>query len=111
MTIKDRGNIKWTSMMLVEHKKKLKKIKEEEKDREKPELSEDKLQRFDYLLQEALQKNFKVKITYYHKKRFYSLTGEVIAGDKMSRSITIRKAGGDKKEILLSNIVDIKLVD
>ena len=27
MTIKDRGNIKWTSLMLVEHRKKLAKLK------------------------------------------------------------------------------------
>lgn len=32
MNFKDRGNKKWTAMMLIEHRKRLKELKESEKD-------------------------------------------------------------------------------
>jgi hypothetical protein len=35
MNIKDRGNKKWTAMMLIEHRERLKELKEHEDDREK----------------------------------------------------------------------------
>jgi hypothetical protein len=35
MNLKDRGNKKWTAMMLIEHRKRLKELKESEKNRKK----------------------------------------------------------------------------
>jgi hypothetical protein len=40
MNFKDRGNKKWTAMMLIEHRDRLKKLKEHEDDREKPTLDD-----------------------------------------------------------------------
>ena len=109
MTIKDRGNIKWTSLMLVEHKEKLKKLKEEEKNREKPELTGDELQRLDYMLREALQEKLEVVINYYRKKRFQEKKGQIVECDSINNEITL-KAGQEKMKISLSNIVDIKVI-
>jgi hypothetical protein len=110
MTIKDRGNKKWTSLMLVEHKEKLKRLKEEEKNREKPDLTGDELQRLDYMLQAAWQDNHLVRLTYYHKKQFYPFSGQIVDCDKIEEQITVNSKE-DRKEISLSDIVDIKIID
>ena len=58
--LKDRGNKKWTSLMLVEHRKKLKKIKDK-----KDNINETKKQdpqEMNEIFQKAINENIKVKI-------------------------------------------------
>ena len=60
--IKDRGNIKWTSLMLTEHREKLRELYERDKDIEKPVLDEQQLEKLDSLIREVVQFQAEVKI-------------------------------------------------
>lgn len=109
MDIKDRGNIKWTSLMLVEHRKKLEKLKESEVDKKRPELDEQIYEQFDYKLKLALKQKVEVKITYYYNKEYKNITSYIKDFNKQSNSLKLT----DKKisEIALKNIIDINLLN
>lgn len=53
--IKDRGNIKWTSLMLTEHRKKLKEIWDHDQDVKRPILDEQQLEVLENKIKEAIQ--------------------------------------------------------
>lgn len=100
--IKDRGNIKWTALMLTEHRDKLKKLKEMDGWIEKPELDEQELERLDALLQEAIKDQFTVKLLYYRDKRINELEGKLnLVGQQLFL---------DDRKLLSDNIIDIKLL-
>ena len=115
MTIKDRGNIKWASLMLVEHREKLKKLKESESNKKKPELREDELQRMDYLLKKALREKLTIKVSYYHKKNFHQWRGKIKKLRSVTRQIILSNGEnateGEKIKIELKDIVDIELLN
>jgi hypothetical protein len=69
MTIKDRGDIKWTSLMLTEHREALKKLKQEENNTNKPELDEQQLEEMNYLIQNAVKEKTRVRIIYFKENR------------------------------------------
>jgi hypothetical protein len=100
--IKDRGNIKWTSLMLTEHREALEKILKRDNDVEKPELDEQQLERLDILLKEAIRDQFSVKILYHENKRMNIIEGKI--------SIRKNQLYLNDKPILLDNIIDIKLL-
>ncbi|MFO7815524.1 MAG: YolD-like family protein [Halanaerobiales bacterium] len=108
MDIKDRGNIKWTSLMLVEHRKKLEELKESENNRERPDLDEQFYEVLNYRIEEAIEKNIEVKITYYKRKEYREITTHINKYDPQLKKLIIK----DKriKKISLKNIVEIALL-
>ncbi len=108
MDIKDRGNIKWTSLMLVEHRKKLEDLKESENDKKRLELDEQIYELFDYKIKSAIKEKIKVKITYYNNKDYKNITTYIKRFDKQRNSLKIEE--GRISEILLKDIIDINLL-
>jgi hypothetical protein len=109
MNLKDRGNKKWTAMMLIEHRKRLKELKESEKDREKPILDEQEKAAINSKLQQAVQKKLPVEIKYYEDKRFKTASG-VIKKINLDRiEIIISMEGGEQKKLSLNNLLDLRL--
>lgn len=108
MDIKDRGNIKWTSLMLVEHRKKLEELKESENDKIRIELDEQIYELFDYKIKSAIKEKIKVKITYYNNKDYKNITTYIKKFNKQRNSLKI--AEGRISEILLKDIIDINLL-
>jgi hypothetical protein len=107
LDIKDRGNIKWTSLMLVEHRKKLEELKNSEKNREKPDLDQQIYEVFNYKVKEAVEKNMKVKITYYKNNDVRGITTHIKDFDSNQKKLILQ----DKQieQIFFENIVDIIL--
>src|SRR6056297_3578239 len=104
MNLKDRGNKKWTAMMLIEHRKRLKELKESEKDREKPILDEQEKAAINSKLQQAVQMKLPVEIKYYEDKRFKTASG-VIKKINLDRiEIIISAEGGEQKKLSLNNL-------
>jgi hypothetical protein len=67
--LKDRGSIKWTTLMLPEHVKALREWDYHERhDEVKPNLDEDQLVEMDFILQKALHDNLRVLIRFYNNK-------------------------------------------
>ena len=105
MNIKDRGNKKWTAMMLIEHRKKLKEVKEHEDDREKPILDDQEKAVINSRLHQALERNLKVKIKYYRDKRFKTISGRIKKVDVNRREVIISDEVIEVEDLLELTIV------
>jgi len=104
MNFKDRGNKKWTSLMLVEHRKRLKELKEHEDDREKPTLDDQEMAVINFKLQQAIDNNLEVKINYYESKRFKTIIGEIKKVDINRKEIVI-----NEEKIKFEDLIGIRL--
>ncbi|NLM96999.1 MAG: YolD-like family protein [Halanaerobiaceae bacterium] len=98
--LKDRGNIKWTSLMLTEHREKLEELYEHEKYLKKPLLDEQQLERLDYLIKEAGREQHSIKLLYYHNRQIQEVEGRIVLrGNKIFLN---------GRELIKDNILDIK---
>ena len=72
-------NLMWESsrMMLPEHVERLQERYERKNDVEKPILSDDQLEDIQRTVQEAIEFQLQVQITYYANKRIHQLTGVI----------------------------------
>jgi hypothetical protein len=104
MNFKDRGNKKWTAMMLIEHRQRLKKLKEREQDRKKPILDDQEKAAINSKLQQALQNDLEVEIKYYENKQFKTAAGRIDKVDINQRYIII-----SNKKITFKNLLELKL--
>jgi hypothetical protein len=104
MNFKDRGNKKWTSLMLVEHRKRLKELKEHECDREKPILDNQEKTAIDSKLQQALQNDLELKIKFYENKQFKLVNGRIEEVDINQKIIFV-----DNKKIPIKNLLEVDL--
>lgn len=100
--LKDRGNKKWTPLMLPEHREALKKLWESRNDIEKPILDEQEKERLDILLQEAIRDQFTVKLLYYQNKRINTLKGKL----KINKDYLYL----NDKKIVIDNVINIILI-
>jgi hypothetical protein len=105
MNIKDRGNKKWTAMMLIEHRKRLKELKEHEDDREKPILDDQEKAVINSRLQQALENDLKVKIKYYRDKRFKFISGKIERVDVSKSEVII---GNERIDV--EDLLELKLI-
>ncbi|MFP4660939.1 MAG: YolD-like family protein [Halanaerobiales bacterium] len=108
--IKDRGNIKWSSLMLTEHREKLEKLLQRDQDIEKPELDEQQLQEMDRSLKKALEFKQLIKVKYYKNHSFKEYQGKVLKYNTISHIITI-KGSEDEYNLNVYNIIDISFAN
>jgi len=104
MNFKDRGNKKWTAMMLIDHRKRLKEFKEHEDDREKPILDDQEKAVINSRLKQALKSNLNVVINYYEDKKFKTTAGKIDKIDFNNRVIWINGI-----KIPIENLLELKL--
>ena len=104
MNFKDRGNKKWTSLFLVEHKKRLRELKLNEDDREKPILDNQEKASINFKLQQAIENDLKVKIKHYDNKRFKTVNGKIKRVDINRKELVI-----NEKKINFEDLLGIKL--
>ncbi|MCF8001048.1 MAG: YolD-like family protein [Halanaerobiales bacterium] len=109
MDIKDRGNIKWTSLMLVEHRKKLEELKNNENKREKPDLDQQIYEVFNYRIKEAIEKQYKVKIIYYDDSKYREISTYIKKFDSNQKKLYLTDQ--KIKEIYFENIAEIILME
>jgi hypothetical protein len=78
MTIRDRGNIKWTSLMLPEHVKELRRyINEEYYDVPEPSIDEQQMEEMNELILEAMEYNFPLTFIIYKNRRLEAIDGYI----------------------------------
>jgi len=109
--VRDRGNIKWTAMMLTEHKGQLKEWGLEQKDVDPPAHDEDFLAEMADVLSRSLIDQQAVQIKYWKSKRNHEITGTVKKIDPMLKSILIEIDDDNKKWIEARHIVRVDLMD
>ncbi len=108
--IKDRGNIKWSSLMLTEHRKKLKELLAGEEMVKMPELDEQKLTEMNYLLQRSIHENISVSIGYYQNKKISKLTGKIKDFRPVKREILLITPEGKIRNLSLEKIIEVEVV-
>ncbi|KKI93065.1 hypothetical protein WQ54_06045 [Bacillus sp. SA1-12] len=107
--IRDRGNIKWTSMMLPEHVKLLRDWSEADTYQEKTELDEQQLEQFNEIICLAMEEHKELIFTYYKDHFHHICSGHVHYIDPISHTLRIvDEQNGQRFKLSFSAIVDVK---
>lgn len=106
MKVKDRGTMKWVSLMLPEHVEKLNEVFIEYK--EKPVLDEQKMSEIDRTLKYAIQHRTPLEMTYFYSGEYRTVTSRLEKIDQWRGFILLKNEDGRK--ISLTNIIDVQLV-
>ncbi|QFT89607.1 YolD-like protein [Bacillus sp. THAF10] len=105
--IRDRGTIKWTSMMLPEHVKLLRDWTKEDTYETKPELDEQRLEELNDLFCDAMETGREVTITYFEKRRYHLFVGAVHHLDPLNERLHVVDKFGDAGWLRVKDILDI----
>lgn len=106
-----RGNLLWegSRMFLPEHREQLLKQRKKQTEFTPPQLDEDQLEQMNLILQEALQGDRAVMVTYAEKYAPEQFCGFVDRVDPYAHSILIVD-GECRKHLLLQQVLDIQWV-
>ncbi|MFA9556044.1 YolD-like family protein [Evansella sp. AB-rgal1] len=105
---RDRGAIKWTSMMLPEHVHQLKKLAENHQKKRKPSIDSQLLDEWSRLLSEAYHQEISLSITTISNGIENCFTGFIQRINQLQRTITIEDMYHSERTTLqLSDITNI----
>ena len=105
---KDRGSIKWSSLMLPEHVEILKDVWQQDSYEEAPILDEQQVEANSFAIQEALENQAFIEVTYYEAGAFHTETLQVMYVQPKEGSVRFRDANDTRKTIQLKHITQIK---
>ncbi len=108
--IRDRGNIKWTAMMLPEHIVELRNWMDEEHYTERPELNEWDLQAIQEELEVACKRKCEVQIKTW-KDGEISMHGDIIVGIDLQSNFVLLDNPFGISRIHVSDIIGVQCVD
>ncbi len=77
--LNDRGNLKWTSLMLPEHLVEIKQWKQEQFHDKKRELTEWEMEEIEQIVQRAYKLHEEVKITFWSDNKLHDVVGMITA--------------------------------
>ncbi|XXM74093.1 YolD-like family protein [Lysinibacillus sphaericus] len=109
--IRDRGRIKWTSMMLPEHVKLLRDWAKEDTYEKKKELDEQELEVLNETVAEAMEFGKAVAITHYRNHRHELLVGLIHHADSLEGKLHVVDSDGKVRYIPLTGISDIRFFE
>jgi len=109
MNLKDRGNKKWNSLMLVEHQRKLRELKLSENNQEKPELDQQQLADINLKIQKALNENSTLKIIYYENKKIKNATGRILKIQEYKKEVKIKTNSDQFLTLAFEQIIEVTL--
>ncbi|UCZ54659.1 YolD-like family protein [Bacillus shivajii] len=106
---RDRGVIKWTSMMLPEHVKRLKELTEQQEKKEKPALDEQVFEEWSRVLGKAYYENHSIKLTLFGDGDEIFIEGEVLRIDQTANKLVLQTREG-KERVSFSDIIDLSVI-
>ncbi|PLR84538.1 YolD-like family protein [Bacillus sp. V33-4] len=109
--IRDRGKIKWTSMMLPEHVKLLHGWAEQDTFEKKGEPDEQQLELMNETIAEAMEFRKTVTITHYRDHHHELVIGTIHYWDEMTRRLHIVDRFDTFHRLQLADIVDVQFTD
>ncbi|WP_026694742.1 YolD-like family protein [Peribacillus kribbensis] len=109
--IRDRGRIKWTSMMLPEHVKLLRDWAHEDTYEKQGEPDEQQLEQMNSLIGEAMEAGRAVALTYYANHRHHLLIGTIHYYNEWDRRLHVVDRFNDACYLKLEDIVDVQLAE
>lgn len=107
--IRDRGRIKWTSMMLPEHVKLLRDWAEADSYEKEKEMDEQKLEEMNHLLLAAMEEHQSVMVTHYRYRKHELIIGQIHYWDELQQRLHIVDHFGEVHRVPLSSIVDVQM--
>ncbi|WP_409301520.1 YolD-like family protein [Peribacillus sp. SCS-155] len=109
--IRDRGRIKWTSMMLPEHVKMLRDWAHEDTFEEQRILDEQQLEEMNAAIGEAMETGAAVTIIYYENKRHQLLIGKIHYYNELQQKLHIIDKFNEPHYIRIADISDVRLTE
>lgn len=109
--IRDRGRIKWTSMMLPEHVKLLRDWVKEDCYEQKKEMDEQQLELMNETLSEAIEFDQFVTITHYRERNYEIVIGKIHYWDELTQRLHIVDRFEEGHRVPIAAIADIRLTD
>lgn len=105
----DRGNIKWTSLMLPEHVELLQDFFDENK-LEKPILSEDEIEEIQYVLEEALHHGQTLSITYFKQNKQLEVQGVMEKYNPLQQALVLQTLDNETLHIPIQSILAVQKI-
>jgi broad-specificity NMP kinase len=109
--LRDRGRIKWTSMMLPEHVKLLRDWVKEDQYEQKKIIDEQQLESMNEILMEAIELDEWVAITHYQNHNYEIVVGKVDHWDQSERKLHIVDRFEEIHYIAVVDMADVRLID
>lgn len=109
--IRDRGRIKWTSMMLPEHVKMLQDWAKEDNEEKEKQLDEQQLEQLNETIMEAMEFNTPVMITYYRSWKYELLIGKIHYWNEIGQKLHVVDRFEEIHRIELAAIADVRHAD
>lgn len=111
--IKDRGTMKWTSIMFPELVKNIRDAfyDEEHLVRQKPVIDEYQQSEFDELINYAMEYNYPVKFTLWINGYIEESIGYVHYVDQINKHFRLKDKNHDVVIVNMSDITDVKVLD
>lgn len=109
--IRDRGRIKWNSLMLPEHVKMLRGWAEEDAIEQQKRLDEQKLELLNETAGEAMECGKEVTISHYANSHYEDVAGKIHYFDAINEQFRIVDHAGTVHRISLKDIGEIRFVD
>lgn len=109
--IRDRGRIKWTSMMLPEHVKLLRDWVKEDGYEQKREMDEQQLELMNETLSEAIEFDQLVTITHYRNRNYEIVIGKIHHWDELTQRLHVVDRFEEVHRILIAVIADLRLTN
>ncbi|WP_342515598.1 YolD-like family protein [Sutcliffiella sp. FSL R7-0096] len=106
--IRDRGNIKWTSLMLPEHVKMVRQHYLEEDYQSKPEIDEQQQELLNEKINEALEFGSEVEIKFFEDHKIKLLIGTIHYVNVMEKKLHVLNQREQTRYIKLENVLDIQ---
>ncbi|PYZ96475.1 hypothetical protein CR205_12200 [Alteribacter lacisalsi] len=111
MNEKDRGTIKWTSLMLPEHVRMLKEHQEAYFKVARPELDPQQLEEFERTVCEAMGLNRELAVTYWENGYHHQVYGYVHYINYVARKLHVATAEGDVAYLMFDSLTDVRFPD
>jgi len=105
--IHDRGAIKWSSLMLPEHKRKLTQLYQEQFSEKRPVLDEQKQEEINRLLLEAQLTGKEIQVVFFHNQQCYVQQGKIKKMNPVSGELGMTREDGSLFFVSLRDIVDV----
>ncbi len=103
----DRGNKKWSAMLLPEHRERLRQMAKDEHKVVRPRLDADQWEDLNYKLQSALMEKRIITMIYFQNNSLVNVTGKVLKHDPITHTLHIQESHNCSLRIKLSDIVDV----
>ncbi|MED3624935.1 YolD-like family protein [Neobacillus thermocopriae] len=109
--IRDRGRIKWTSMMLPEHVKLLRDWVKEDQYEQPKEVDEQQFERMNETLLEAIEFDQYVTIIHFHNHHYEMVVGKIHYWDEIAHRLHVIDHFQEVHRIPIHTIADIQLTE